>query len=160
MPFCTILVLYYFFIEEESTVSFLQSTKSLAITALIIGLVIPSLASSDTLEERIKPVGETCMEGDSCAAAVAAPVGGSSVARDGETVYSTKCSACHSTGAAGAPKLGDAAAWSTRFDARGLEGLYSSGLNGFNGMPPKGACADCSDDEIKAAVDHMLANSK
>lgn len=113
--------------------------------------------SKESVEDRIKPVGEVCMAGDPCAAAV---VAASSEPRSGEAVYSTKCFTCHATGAAGAPKLGDAANWSARIEARSVDGLYTSAWNGFKAMPAKGLCMDCSEDEIKAAVDHILANSK
>lgn len=115
-------------------------------------------AASDTIEERLKPAGELCMAGDTCAAAVieVASAGG---ARSGEKVYSTKCATCHATGAANAPKLGDAAAWAPRME-KGVDVLYTNAIKGFNGMPAKGLCFDCSDDEIKAAVDHLVSNSK
>ena len=66
---------------------------------------------------------------------------------------------CHASGAAGAPKLGDVAAWAPRV-AAGNDTLYSNAIGGFKGMPAKGLCFDCSDDEIKAAVDHMVSNSQ
>lgn len=76
-------------------------------------------------------------------------------ARTGEEVYKTKCFVCHMTGAAGAPKLEDAAAWAPRL-ATGEEALIMSVTNGKNAMPPMGTCMDCSADEIKAAVQHMI----
>lgn len=115
------------------------------------------------IEERIKPVGESCLEGDSqCgAAAAAAPAGEAVAARSGEDVYNAACMACHSTGAAGAPKVGDAAAWSPRI-AKGMDALYESGVNGLpgTGMMAKGGCVSCSDAEVDAAVDHMVAGSQ
>ena len=71
------------------------------------------------------------------------------------------CMACHSTGAAGAPKVGDAVAWADRI-AKGNEVLYLSGVNGVpgTGMIAKGGCVSCSDEEIHAAVDFMVAGSQ
>ena len=112
------------------------------------------------IEERIKPVGEVCMEGDnSCGGAAAATA--SSGPRSGEDVYNAACMACHSTGAAGAPKLGDAAAWADRI-AKGNDTLYNSGINGIagTGMMAKGGCMNCSDEEVTAAVDYMVAGSQ
>lgn len=78
---------------------------------------------------------------------------------DGKKVYDTTCMACHSTGAAGAPKFGDKAAWKTHL-AHGAEHLYANALNGVNAMPPKGGNAALSDAEVKAAVDYMVAAAK
>jgi len=112
------------------------------------------------IEDRIKPVGEVCLEGDnSCGGAPAAAA--SSGPRSGEDVYNAACMACHSTGAGGAPKVGDAAAWAERI-ANGNDALYDSGINGVagTGMMAKGGCMNCADDEIKAAVDYMVAGSQ
>ena len=76
-------------------------------------------------------------------------------ARDGQTVYKTACFACHDAGVAGAPKLGDKAAWAPRI-AKGNDALYSTLQNGLNAMPPKGTCMNCSDDELKAVLDYMV----
>ena len=83
------------------------------------------------------------------------------VARSGEEVYNGACMACHATGAAGAPMLGDAGAWAPRLD-KGMDALYASGVNGVAGtsMIARGGCSNCSDDEIYAAVDYMVNNSK
>ena len=59
-------------------------------------------------------------------------------------------------GAAGAPKLGDKAAWEPRL-AKGMDALYQSGIVGMPpAMPAKGLCMDCTDDEIRAIVDYMV----
>jgi cytochrome c5 len=136
------------------------------VIALIIAF-LPLAASAidlskdqrNAIEARIQPFSQVCVTGDdSCMA------GGEAVAsgpRSGEEIYNGACMACHATGAAGAPKVGDAAAWSTRL-AKGMDALYSSGVNGVagTGMIAKGGCGDCSDDEIYAAVDYMVDNSK
>ncbi|QIL90560.1 c-type cytochrome [Microbulbifer sp. SH-1] len=113
----------------------------------------------EQIAERIAPAGQTCMKGDECAAAAPATAASSGGARSGSDVYSGHCAACHATGAAGAPKFGDAGAWGPRI-AKGMDTLYTHALNGFNAMPAKGLCMTCSDDEVKAAVDHMVENSK
>ena len=77
----------------------------------------------------------------------------------GAEIYTAKCMACHASGAAGAPKLGDKEAWAPRI-ATGMDALVASVINGKNAMPPKGACMDCSDDDIKAAVEHMVSGSQ
>jgi cytochrome c5 len=77
----------------------------------------------------------------------------------GKKVYDGLCVACHATGAAGAPKLGDKAAWAPRI-AQGMDTLYKTSLNGKGAMPPKGGNTSLSDGEVKAAVDYMVAQSK
>ena len=109
------------------------------------------------IEERVKPVGDVCLEGDSsCGGAVAAAASGP---RSGEDVYNGSCMACHGTGAGGAPKFGDAAAWKPRI-AQGADTLHKHALEGFNAMPPKGLCMTCADEEVMAAVDFMVGKSK
>jgi cytochrome c oxidase subunit 2 len=78
---------------------------------------------------------------------------------DGKATYDTTCTACHGTGAAGAPKLGDKAAWKPRL-AQGMNTLYASALKGKGAMPPKGGNAALPDDAVKAAVDYMAAAGK
>ncbi|MBP0050071.1 cytochrome c5 family protein [Marinobacterium sp. AK62] len=79
--------------------------------------------------------------------------------RSGEEVYNTKCSVCHAAGVAGAPKLGDAAAWAPRAE-KGVDALLATAISGINAMPPKGTCMDCSDTELKSAIQYMLDASK
>jgi cytochrome c5 len=117
-------------------------------------------AQRAAIEERIKPVGTSCMAGDSsCGGAAAAVAGGAP--RTGKEVFDTSCMACHSTGAAGAPKYGDKAAWGPRI-AKGTDALYASFVNGVPGtaMVAKGGCASCSEEEFHAAVDYMVAGSQ
>ena len=78
---------------------------------------------------------------------------------DGAAIYNTKCMACHASGAAGAPKLGDKEAWAPRI-ATGKDALIASVTNGKNAMPPKGACMDCSAEDLGAAVEYMVSKSQ
>ena len=75
--------------------------------------------------------------------------------RSGQSVFGTKCAACHTYGMRGAPKMTDAAAWAPRL-AQGTDALYAHTLKGYGWMPSRGSCSACSDEEVKAAVDHML----
>ncbi|WP_415883271.1 c-type cytochrome [Neptuniibacter sp. QD29_5] len=79
--------------------------------------------------------------------------------RDGATVYNTKCAMCHASGVADAPKVGDAAAWAER-SAQGIDALYATADKGKGQMPPRGLCMDCTDGELKAAIQYMVDNSK
>jgi len=136
------------------TLSFIK--KIVIATAGALVLASAAFAASD-LESRLAPVGSVCMAGDDCAAAKAS---GGGEPREASAVYNSGCLACHASGAAGAPKTGDAAAWSARVDEKGLDVLYKNAYEGYKGMPAKGLCGDCSEDEIKGAVDYILANSK
>lgn len=129
------------------------------LTAIFAGLAFSSasIASDlsqkeyDSIAERIKPVGSVYLAGSE--PIVEVPTG----PRNGVTVYNTFCTACHSTGIGGAPKTGDAAAWQPRI-AQGKDILADHAINGFNAMPAKGSCMDCSNDEIVAAIEHMIAS--
>jgi len=79
-------------------------------------------------------------------------------AADGKKVFDTVCTACHTTGVAGAPKLGDKAAWAPRVK-QGMDTLVQSVLKGKGAMPPKGG-SSASDAEIRAAVEFMVSQSK
>jgi len=117
--------------------------------------------SPDAIAERIKPVGQTYtakdLEGIGAAAAPAAT--SNAEPRDGEAVYKGACFACHDTGAAGAPKFGDKAAWQPRV-AQGFDTLKKHAIEGFTGkagmMPARGTCASCSDQEIENAIHYMI----
>ncbi|WP_288130058.1 cytochrome c5 family protein [Microbulbifer sp.] len=131
-----------------------------AALAVAAGAAVAVAQSVDEeIAERIAPVGSTCMQGDECAAAAPAASASSGGTRSGEAVYKASCHTCHATGAAGAPKYGDAGAWGPRID-KGIDTLYTHAISGFNAMPARGLCMDCSDDEVKAAVDYMVEGSK
>ncbi len=132
----------------------------------IILMVLASFASSDVNEEldaqsdlentqavaeRISPVGEF--------AATTVASAPTAVIADltGAEAYAP-CAACHASGAAGAPIVGDATTWANRL-TKGTETLYSNAINGIGAMPAKGGM-NLSDNTVKAAVDYMLENSK
>ena len=141
-------------------------------------------SSEAAIAARIKPVGTVVIDTSqpalpSVSAAPAAVPAASTVAvavptipaaatapaakPDGKKVYDTACMACHATGIAGAPKLGDKDAWTARI-AQGLDTLHMHAIKGFQGktgvMPPKGGAMTLSDAEVSAAVDFMLAGAK
>lgn len=138
----------------------LLTLRQLAIATLAVFSTLSFATSADMSDEaiadRIKPVGDVYLDGELPDVAPATEAVADAGPRDGATVYNTKCMACHATGAAGAPIKGDAGLWAPRI-AQGKETLYTHAINGFNAMPAKGTCMDCSDDEIKAAVDFMIS---
>lgn len=77
----------------------------------------------------------------------------------GEQIYRQACAFCHDKGIAGAPKTGDAAAWTPRL-AQGMDGLYASALRGKGAMPAKGGNPSLADADVKAAVDYLAAQSR
>jgi cytochrome c5 len=109
------------------------------------------------IEENIRPVGQVNV-GSVPASAPAAAGAAAAAPRSGDEVYNSACAACHASGVAGAPKLGDQGAWGARA-SKGVDGLLASVINGLNAMPPKGSCATCSDAELKGAIEHMLSQS-
>ncbi len=119
--------------------------------------------SESAVLERIQRVGEvrigepgTVAAAETTQLAAAEPAAAAaSGGKSGEEVYNGGCLACHSTGAAGAPKLGDKAAWEPRM-TQGLDGLVNSAIKGKNAMPPKGGNPSWSDQEIRNAVTFML----
>jgi cytochrome c5 len=152
-----------FFIKSRGS-----SMKATAWTKIGLALIVSCMLSvtayalSDSekqaMIERIKPVGEICLEGDeSCAGVVVAAPAAS--ARTPEDIYNANCTACHSTGAAGAPRIGHADEWAPRV-SKGMDTLYLHAIQGFNAMPPKGMCMNCSDDELHATVDYIIGKSK
>jgi cytochrome c5 len=78
---------------------------------------------------------------------------------DGKAVYDKTCMACHASGVANAPKLGDKAAWAPRI-ATGMDALLKSALNGKNAMSPKGGNVALTEPDLKAAIEFMVAQSK
>ena len=143
------------------------------------GMMPPKGGAVDMADEDIKGAVDFMVraaQGSSAAAVTAPPMVDSAVvapttdaepavavAGKGKEVYDAVCFACHTPGAAGAPKFGDAAAWSVRV-AKGKELLYDHAINGFMGeaglMPPKGGRPDFADADIKSAVDYMTSNSQ
>ncbi|MEZ5535494.1 MAG: c-type cytochrome [Thiolinea sp.] len=104
------------------------------------------------------PAEETAAPAEQPAEVAVAPAAAQS-SIDGEKIYRSLCFSCHDGGIAGAPMLGDKAAWEPRI-AAGTESLYNNSLNGKGVMPAKGGNPALSDDEIKAAVDWMVQQSQ
>ena len=109
-----------------------------------------SASGTDESDVRIQPVAKFEL--------VKAEAAAASGPRDGATIYNSVCGACHNTGAAGAPKLDDKAAWAPRL-GQGVDGLVKSVINGKGAMPPKGG-ATLSDEEIKGVVNYVLGKVK
>lgn len=112
----------------------------------------------DTIEDiamRLKPVVTLADMRSSMTMASAA---GASANKSPAEMYQGACLACHTTGAAGAPKIGDPSAWTDRL-GKGVDGLVTSAINGIGAMPPRGG-SQLSDDQIRVVVEYILDESK
>ena len=157
-----------------------------SVLVLLASTLLSHSVSAQNVADNIRPVGSICLAGQACvgtvagamneasgadaaepaieaaaeAAADAAPmeVAAAATEFDAAGAYQMSCNACHGTGAAGAPMLGDAAAWEARME-KGMEALMSNVINGVGGMPARGICMTCSDDDLQAIVNYMLAQN-
>lgn len=143
--------------------------------------------SAQSAADNIRPAGQVCMQGQACvgqpaggataaaapaaaaatpaataSAEPAAPAAEETVAAapandfDVEATYNMSCMACHASGAAGAPMLGDEAAWNERLE-KGMDAVMANVMNGVNAMPARGLCMSCSDEDLHALVEYMVA---
>lgn len=156
--------------QEDSAFARTFSTMVIALTVFGVAMIFlaryiegRSLPVRETADaaERIAPVGQVNTE--PVEQPPAEPAAEVAAAEDpGKRVYDSTCSACHATPAVGAPVFGNTEDWAPRID-KGLEALYDSALNGFQGekgvMLPKGGRPDLADEDVKAAVRYMVANS-
>lgn len=152
--------------EEESAIK----TPKQLIMAILAGFLVPIIcivllvlyvtnekhigAGSDGLSPeavaaRIKPVADDGF--------TLKDVNAPKVLKTGDEVYKMACAACHATGAAGAPKMGDAGAWSARI-AQGYNTLAKHAIEGIRAMPAKGGNPDLDDVEVERVV-VLMANS-
>jgi cytochrome c5 len=119
-------------------------------------VVAPASMSEEDIAERIAPVAQVYV-GEApvveAAPAIEETSGG------GAQIVDQACALCHRTGMMSSPKLGSADDWAPRIE-KGIETLYDNAIKGFNMMPAKGGNAALSDDDVKAAVDHMLSLAK
>ncbi len=95
-----------------------------------------------------------------CSLLVQAGIAAEAEEFDAAAKYQSTCYACHGTGAAHAPEVGDIIEWEIRLE-KGMDTLLRNTIAGLNGiMPPRGLCTDCSDDNLKSIIEYMLENSK
>ena len=145
--------------EQHSSKGIMWATIGIAV--VLIAIIFPltnksfntianSGAGNDETDIRIQPVAKFELAKAEAPAATGP--------RDGVTIFNTVCGACHNTGAAGAPKIDDKAAWAPRL-AQGKDALIKSVTNGKNAMPAKGG-AVLSDVEIKNAVEYVMSKAK
>lgn len=167
--------------DEHST--FIKTPQQLIVVvllALIVPIVLivltvrlvldrphadPGALAPEAVAARIQPVGRVDFSSGGAAPAAGAPAAATPTASaaksapDGKKTYETACVACHVSGVANAPKLGDKAAWAPRL-ASGIDGLMKSVITGKGAMPPKAGNPGLSEADIRATVEYMVAQSK
>jgi len=125
-------------------------------TVLALWAVTAQATTDEAIAERLKPVGQVCVMGEECKGVGAVAVAAGGGARTADDIIAKHCGACHTPGILGAPMIGDTAAWKARADKEGgIDGILKTAIAGINAMPPKGTCADCSDDELREAIVKM-----
>ncbi|MGY2442657.1 c-type cytochrome [Pseudomonas sp. SDO52101_S400] len=132
--------------------------KMLAAPATVLALwaVSAQAATNDEIAKRLEPVGQVCVQGQECKGMEVAASAGGGDAKTPDSIIAGHCGACHTAGLLGAPKIGDTAAWKDRADHQGgLDGLLAKAISGLNAMPPKGTCSDCTDADLKGAIQKM-----
>jgi cytochrome c5 len=149
--------------------SFIRTPKQLIVAVagfflvIVIGIILlvtfatnqrlqgaGSEQSADAVAARVRPVAE---EGFALK-----DVNAPKVLQTGQAVYTAVCAACHGTGAAGAPKLGEAGAWTARI-GQGYDTLVQHAVQGIRAMPAKGGNPDLDDIEVARAVVYMANQS-
>ena len=141
------LVMALYLGVDEDAVARKQATK---VSANTVPVGVVSLVGEETAAIEVATVTEV--------ATIETP------AEMGERVYKGLCISCHN-GLPNIPKVGDIAAWESRI-AQGMALLYERAITGFISeggviaMPPKGGNMNLTDEEVKAAVDYMVANSQ
>ena len=153
---------------HDSHSSFIQTPQQLIVVVLlsfivpIIGILLivhvvvtnsnrdPAGLKPEVIAQRIQPVGQV---------EFGAGGGAAAGSRTGEQIVKATCATCHPAGVANAPKPGDKAAWAPRMKL-GMDAMVQSVVKGKGAMPPKAGNAALTEDEIKAAVDYLVASAK
>ncbi len=168
---------------QEVSVKIRLVSVTLASAAAL--MLFSATVSAQSVADNIRPVGQVCLAGQACdsttGGAGSEPAPGAAViypataavsttvepepapaqepavaAFDVEATYQMSCFACHGTGAAGAPELGEQVVWDERME-KGMAALMTNVIDGVNAMPARGLCATCSDDDLQALVDYMIS---
>jgi cytochrome c5 len=156
---------------------FVGSLVIIGVLVFIVNLILNSMLSladsvlppekmdAEAISERLAPVAqerigkEPIVQVSTDNAGEATATDASADAGPGQQIFTAVCATCHVSGLMQSPKLGSAEDWAPRIE-KGIETLYDHAINGFKMMPARGGRSDLSDDEVKAAVDYMVSNSK
>lgn len=166
VPIVLLLLIAFYIGSSSQPPAGSESLDTAAVDARIAPVGSAAVAASSQAAAQ-QNAASTAVVSASAAAAPASPGSGAAMPVaatkvDGKGLYESTCIACHGAGVAGAPKVGDKAAWAPII-AQGDAVLYDRAIHGYTGkhgmMPPKGG-STASDDDVKAAVDYMVAQSK
>jgi cytochrome c5 len=121
----------------------------------------------DRIKMRISPIGKiniapvSVLPASSAAPATTQPIVATVTTGGdiGKKIYDSKCVICHGTGIAGAPKFANKADWEPR-TKQGMNVLLTHVEQGYKAMPAKGTCTECTDADLKKAIEYMLKNSQ
>lgn len=150
---------------------FIGSIVALALVLLLIlailgatdqftATVVSPDMSDEAVAERLQPVArEHIGEEQMAEADTDEEIAADEDAAMGQQITTAVCATCHAKGMLNAPVIGNAEDWAPRIE-KGLETLYDHAINGFKNMPARGGRGSLSDDEVKAAVDYMVAESE
>ena len=114
------------------------------------------------IEQRIQPVGKVHVQDQNDSAAQTGVENKAATTEkkvSGQDTYEHYCIVCHRDGLAGAPKFQNTNDWKPRMTGKTIDDLVGIATNGLNAMPPKGTCSECSDADLKAAIQYMLPRS-
>lgn len=133
----------------------IYAVVSIFILFLIYSLLTSKLSNDyqepkDLRVERIKPIGQVNIDGSKPVVVVV-----DTEPKSGKEVYEGVCFACHGTGVLAAPKFRDKADWASRI-VKGKDVLLQTSINGLNNMPARGGNPSLKDEELEAAIEHML----
>jgi cytochrome c5 len=154
--------------------SFLLVFGMLALMAIIVYWIAVSVSNRSPgsydrggamqeklIDQRLAPIGDVQIAGSAgsqVASNAPAPGGAAAAAETGQQIWEGTCSACHQTGALGAPKIGNKAEWAPHL-AKGLKVLEQHALHGFLQMPAKGGNASLTDAQVIQALEYMISQS-
>ena len=132
-----------------------------SVPPMVVAAAAPPADAAPAAPAVVEPSAAAAVPAPAAAPAAPAPAP-AKLAIDGQKIFAAACTACHTAGVAGAPKVGDKAAWAPRVK-QGNTVLYEHAIKGYQGkagyMPAKGG-SSASDEEVKAAVDYMVGTAK
>lgn len=134
----------------------------IGLACLPIALYAVTDFDREQIQQRIKPVGEVRVIEDAASKTADSPALEKKEVvqkEPGQAIYEQYCVTCHRDGVAGAPKFRLEADWKPRLANTDINALTAIAIKGLNAMPPKGTCSECSEADLKAAIEYMIPKS-